>query len=42
MTKIYIAGKEKWRNKGNDKHEDADSFLHNTSHTECLYQISQS
>ena len=34
--------KEKWTNKGNDKHEDADSFLHDTSdHTQCLYQNSK-
>ena len=35
--------KDKWANKENDKHEDADSLLHNTtSHTQCLYQISKS
>ena len=27
-------------NKGNDKHEDADSLLHNTTiHIKCLYQF---
>ena len=29
-----VGEKEKWTNKGNDKHEDADSVLHNTSHTQ--------
>ena len=34
---------KKWTNKGNDKQEDADSLLHNTtSHTQHLYQISKS
>ena len=43
LTKNFIGEKEKWTNKGNDKHEDADSVLHNTaSHTQCLYQISKS
>ena len=43
MTKNFIGEKERWANKGNDKHEDADSLLHNTrSHTQCLYQISKS
>ena len=38
-----IGEKEKWTNKENVKHEDADSVLHNTtSHTQCLYQISKS
>ena len=33
--------KEKWTNKGNDKRENADSVLHNTSScTRCVYQIS--
>ena len=37
LTEGFIASK------GNDKHEDADSLLHNTtSHTQCLYQISKS
>ena len=41
LTKNFIGEKEKWTNKGNDKHEDADSVLHNTtSHIQCLYQIS--
>ena len=40
-TKNFTGEKEKWTNKGNVKHEDADSVLHNTtSHTQCLYQIS--
>ena len=43
LTKQFIRGKEKWMNKGNDKHEDADSVLHYTSSgTQCLYQISKS
>ena len=43
LTKNFIGEKEKWTNKGNDKHENADSVLHNTSsHTQCLYQISKS
>ena len=28
-TKTFIGEKEKWTNKGNDKHEDANSVLHN-------------
>ena len=31
LTNIFIGEKEKWKNKGNDKHEYADSFLHDTS-----------
>ena len=43
VTKNFIWEKEKWTNKGNDKHENAESLLHNTSnHTQCLYQISKS
>ena len=43
LTSNFIGEKEKWTNKGNDKQEDADSVLHNTtSHTQCLYQISKS
>ena len=30
MTEIFIEEKEKWKNKGNDKQEEADSLLHNT------------
>ena len=42
VTKYFIGEKEKWANEGNDKHEDADSLLHNTSsHTQGLYQISK-
>ena len=37
MIKNFIG--KKWTNKGNDKHEDADSLLHDTSHTQCLYKI---
>ena len=42
LTKYLIGEKEKKRTiKGNDKYEDVDSFIHNTSgHTQCLYQIS--
>ena len=44
LTKKIIGEKEKkWTNKGNDKHGDADSVLHNTtSYIQCLYQISKS
>ena len=42
LTKNVIGGKEKWTNKGNDKHEDADSVHDTSSHTQCLYQISKS
>ena len=43
VTKSFIGEKEKWTNKGNDKQEEADSLLHNsTSHTQHLYQISKS
>ena len=42
MTEIFIGEKEKWINKGNDKQEEADSRLHNTtSYTQHLYQISK-
>ena len=42
LTKI-IREKEKWTNKGNDKHEDSNSGLHDTSsRTQCLCQISKS
>ena len=35
--------KEKCRNKGNGKYQEADSFLHNaTNHSQYLYQISKS
>ena len=41
--KFLLAGKKNWTNKGNDKQEEADSLLHNTtSHTQHLYQISKS
>ena len=43
MRENFIGEKEKWTNKGNDKHEDIDSLLHNTkSHTQRLYKISKS
>ena len=39
----FIGEKEKWTNKGNDKHEDGDSVLHNmTSHAQYFYKISKS
>ena len=42
LTKMFIGEKEKWTNKGNDRHEDAGSILHSTSsHAQCLYQISK-
>ena len=43
VTEIFIGEKEKWTNKENDKQEEADSLLHNTtSYTQRLYQISKS
>ena len=43
VTEIFIGEKEKWTNKGNDKHEEADSLLHNSiSYTQHLDQISKS
>ena len=43
LTQYFIGEKEKWTNKGKDKYEDANSFLHGTCcHTECLYQILKS
>ena len=34
----FIGENEKWTNKGNDKQEEADSLLQNTtSHTQHLY-----
>ena len=43
VTEIFIGEKEKWTNNGNDKQEEADSLLHNTtSYTQHLYQISKS
>ena len=40
---FYWREREKWTNKGNDKQEEADSLLHNTtSHTQHLDQISKS
>ena len=38
--KNLLGEKEKWKIKGNDKHEDADSLLHDlSSHTQRLYPI---
>ena len=43
VTKSFIGEKEEWINKGNDKQQEADSLLHNTtSHTQHLNQISKS
>ena len=43
VTEIFIGEKEKWTNKENDKQEEADSLLYNTtSYTQHLYQISKS
>ena len=42
VTENLIGEKEKWTNKENDKQEEASSLLHNTSHTQHLYQISKS
>ena len=43
VTENLLGEKEKRTNKGNDKHEEADSLLHNTtSHSQHLYQISKS
>ena len=40
---LIFMRKKKWKNKGNDKNEDAHSLLYNTtSHIKCLYQISKS
>ena len=42
VTKNFIGKKEELTNKGNDKPEDADSFLHDaTSHALCLYKINK-
>ena len=43
LTEILLERKKKWTNKENDKQEEADSLLHDTtSHTQCLYKISKS
>ena len=43
LRTILLERKKKWTNKGNDKHEDADSVLHiTTNHTQCLGKISKS
>ena len=42
FDKVLLERKKKWTNKGNDKYEDAESVLHNTTcHNQCLYQISK-
>ena len=39
----FIGEKEKWTNKGNDKHEDGDSVLRNMiRHAHSFYTISKS
>ena len=39
----FMRKKTKWTNKWNDKHEDADSLLHNTTSLfQCLYNLSKS
>ena len=41
VTKNLYRKKEKWTNKEYDKHEDADSLLHDTkSRIQCLYRVS--
>ena len=43
MTEIFVGEKEKKTNNGNDKQEEADSLLYNTtSYTQHLFQISKS
>ena len=43
VTEIFIGEKEKRTKNGNDKQEEADSLLHNTtSYTQHLYQVSKS
>ena len=37
MTEFSIREKEKWTNKGTDKQEMADSFLHNTTYHTHLF-----
>ena len=40
LTKDFIGEKVIWTNKGNDKYEDTDSFLHDTSdRTQCCSKI---
>ena len=41
VTKHFVGEKEKCTNKGNDKHEDADSLLHNTTNVCTKFQISR-
>ena len=38
----FMRKKENWTNKGNDKHEDAYSLLHNTSRLHCVYKLPKS
>ena len=43
VTENLLGEKEKWTNKGNGKHQEADSLLHNARrHTQHLHQISKS
>ena len=43
VTDNLSGEKEKWTNKGNGKHGEAESLLHNaTSHIQHFYQISKS
>ena len=42
VMKCFTVKKEKWTNKRYDKQQHAESLLHNTSHTQNLYQISKS
>ena len=40
FDKNFIRGNKEWINKRNDKHEDADYVLHNSSSgTQCLYKF---
>ena len=42
VAENLLGEKEKWTNKGNDKQQQADSLLHNTtSHAQHLDQISK-
>ena len=42
VSENLIGEKEKWTNKGNGMHQEADSLLHNATNTQHLYQISRS
>ena len=42
LTEISLKTKKEWPNKGNDKQEESDTLLHDTtSHTKFLYQITK-